>query len=132
MLFAFQHAQAGDLMVKKSPAATIGALALALKNLFRADNEIQVTGVRMGEKMHETLLTREEKAAAVDMEGYFRIPADESDLNYSKYFSDGNKSIGTMKEYNSSNTRRLTAEDLEQTLLDCEYVADELRMWNKQ
>ena len=75
VLFAFQHAQAGDLMVQKSPAATIGDLALALKNLFRADNEIQVTGVRMGEKMHETLLTREERAAAVDMEGYFRIPA---------------------------------------------------------
>ena len=132
VLFAFLNAEAGDLMVKKSPAATISALALALKNLFQADNEIHITGVRMGEKMHETLLTREEKAAAVDMGGYFRIPADESDLNYSKYFNDGNKSIGMMQEYNSSNTHRLTSEDLEQTLMGCEYVANELRMWSKQ
>jgi len=99
--------------------------------LFHCDNEIQLIGVRMGEKMHETLLTREEKAVAVDMEGYFRIPAEKSDLNYAKYFSDGNRSIGTMQEYNSSNTHRLTEQELKKTLLDCDYVAEELRMWCK-
>ena len=131
VLFAFEHAQPGDLMVKKSPAATIGNLAESIKELFHCDNEIQLIGVRMGEKMHETLLTREEKAVAVDMEGYFRIPAEKSDLNYAKYFSDGNRSIGTMQEYNSSNTHRLTEQELKKTLLDCDYVAEELRMWCK-
>lgn len=132
VLFAFQHGQSGDLMVKKSPAATVGDLAQALKKLFCADNEVQTIGVRMGEKIHETLLTREEKAVAVDMGGYFRIPAGESDLNYAKYFSDGNRDIGAMQEYNSSNTHRLTPEELEQTLLGCGYVANELRAWNNR
>jgi Predicted nucleoside-diphosphate sugar epimerases len=132
VLFAFLHAQPGDLMVKKSPAATIGDLALALKELFHYESEIQVIGVRMGEKIHETLLTREEKAASVEMEEYFRIPADESDLNYSKYFSDGNQRISSMQEYNSSNTHRLVGKELERTLLNCEYIANELRMWNNQ
>ncbi|MDF2655823.1 MAG: UDP-glucose 4-epimerase [Bacillota bacterium] len=132
VLFAFQNAQPGDLMVKKSPASTIGALALALKELFQADNEIETIGVRMGEKRHETLLTREERAAAQDMTDYFRVPAEESGLNYAKYFSDGNRSIGELQEYNSSNTHRLTDLELKQTLLNCEYVAEELRMWNNR
>lgn len=132
VLFAFQNAQPGDLMVKKSPASTIGALALALKELFQADNAIESIGVRMGEKRHETLLTREERAAAQDMTDYFRVPAEESGLNYAKYFSDGNRSIGELQEYNSSNTHRLTDQELKQTLLNCEYVAEELRMWNNQ
>ncbi|QOX65297.1 NAD-dependent epimerase/dehydratase family protein [Anoxybacterium hadale] len=132
VLFAFQNAQPGDLMVKKSPASTIGVLAQVLKELFHVDNEIEIIGVRMGEKMHETLLTREERAAALDMSDYFRVPAEESRLNYAKYFSDGNRSLGELQEYNSSNTHRLTAQELKQTLLDCEYVAEELRMWNSQ
>ncbi|MDF3001063.1 MAG: UDP-glucose 4-epimerase [Bacillota bacterium] len=132
VLFAFQNAKPGDLMVKKSPASTIGDLAQILKELFQVDNEIETIGVRMGEKMHETLLTREERAAALDMSDYFRVPAEESGLNYAKYFSDGNRSLGELQEYNSSNTHRLTAQELKQTLLDCEYVAEELRMWNSQ
>ena len=132
VLFAFEHAQPGDLMVKKSPASTIGALAQALKDLFHADNEIQIIGVRMGEKIHETLLTREERASALDLSGYFRVPAEESGLNYAKYFSDGNNNIGEITEYNSSNTHRLTEQELKKTLLDCEYVAEELRLWNNQ
>lgn len=132
VLFAFQNAKPGDLMVKKSPASTIGDLAQILKELFQVDNEIETIGVRMGEKMHETLLTREERAAALDMSDYFRVPAEESRLNYSKYFSDGNRGLGELQEYNSSNTHRLTAQELKQTLLDCEYVAEELRMWNSQ
>lgn len=129
VLFAFEHAQPGDLMVKKSPASTIGELAEAVKRLFGADNAVKVIGVRMGEKLHETLLMREERAAAVDMGGFFRIPADTSDLNYAKYFSSGNRQVADMVEYNSSNTHRLTADELQQTLLGCEYVANALSDW---
>jgi UDP-N-acetylglucosamine 4,6-dehydratase/5-epimerase len=132
VLFAFEHGQSGDLMVKKSPATTMGNLALALKKLFRSDNEIQVIGVRMGEKIHETLLTREEKMSAIDMGDYFRIPSEESDLNYAKYFNSGNRAIETTEEYTSSNTHRLTFDELEQTLLGCEYVSNELMEWNKR
>ena len=130
VLFAFENGKSGDRMVKKSPAATVGDLAQALKILFHADNEIQNIGIRMGEKMHETLLTREEMASAMDMGDYFCIPADESDLNYAKYFSDGNRDIGTLQEYNSSNTHRLSPEELKETLSGCSYVANELKEWN--
>lgn len=132
VLFAFECGQSGDLMVKKSPAATIGDLAVALKKLFHCDNEIQVIGVRMGEKIHETLLTREEKGAAIDMGDYFRIPSEKSDLNYTKYFNHGNTGIEAMEEYSSSNTHRLTPEELEQTLLGCEYVSNEWTDWQKR
>lgn len=130
VLYAFENGKSGDRMVKKSPAATVGDLAQALKVLFHADNEIQNIGIRMGEKMHETLLTREEMASAMDMGDYYCIPADESDLNYAKYFSDGNRDIGTIQEYNSSNTHRLTPEELKETLSGCSYVANELKEWN--
>ncbi len=130
VLFAFENAKSGDRMVKKSPAATVGDLAQALKILFHADNEIQNIGIRMGEKMHETLLTCEEMASAMDMGDYFCIPADESDLNYAKYFSDGNRDIGTIQEYNSNNTHRLSPEELIETLSGCSYVANELKEWN--
>lgn len=132
VLFAFEHGQSGDLMVKKSPAATMGDLALALKKLFRADNEIREIGVRMGEKIHETLLTREERMAAIDMGDYFRIPSEKSDLNYAKYFVSGNRALEKVEEYNSSNTHRLTPDELEQTLLKCEYVSNELKEWNRR
>lgn len=132
VLFAFEHGQSGDLMVKKSPAATMGNLALALERLFGCDNEIQEIGVRMGEKIHETLLTREERMAAVDMGSYFRIPSEKSDLNYAKYFVSGNRSVEAVEEYNSSNTHRLTPDELEQTLLGCEYVSNELMEWNRR
>ncbi|MBE5993898.1 MAG: NAD-dependent epimerase/dehydratase family protein [Paenibacillaceae bacterium] len=130
VLFAFENAKSGDRMVKKSPAATVGDLAQALKILFHADNEIQNIGIRMGEKKHETLLTCEEMASAMDMGDYFCIPADESDLNYAKYFSDGNRDIGTIQEYNSNNTHRLSPEELIETLSGCSYVANELKEWN--
>ncbi|NNJ32489.1 polysaccharide biosynthesis protein [Lacrimispora defluvii] len=130
VLFAFENGKSGDRMVKKSPAATVGDLAQTLKILFHADNEIRNIGIRTGEKMHETLLTREEMASAMDMGDYFCIPADESDLNYAKYFSDGNRNIGTIQEYNSSNTHRLSPEELKETLSGCSYVANELKEWN--
>jgi len=131
VLFAFEHAQPGDLMVKKAPASTIGDLAEGLKKLFNADNEVRVIGVRMGEKIHETLLTREERAAAIDMGDFFRVPADTSDLNYAKYFSSGNRKVADMEEYSSNNTHRLNEAELEQVLLSCEYVARELADWRK-
>ncbi|MTK08501.1 MAG: NAD-dependent epimerase/dehydratase family protein [Hungatella sp.] len=130
VLFAFENGKSGDRMVKKSPAATVGDLAEALKIMFHADNEIHNIGIRTGEKMHETLLTREEMASAMDMGDYFCIPADESDLNYAKYFSDGNRDMGTIQEYNSNNTHRLTPEELKETLSGCSYVANELKEWN--
>ena len=129
VLFAFEHAQPGDLMVKKSPASTIGELALALKDLFGSSSEIETIGVRMGEKIHETLLTREEMASAIDAGDFFRIPADSSDLNYAKYFSSGNRKVAAIQEYNSSNTHRLNAEELKATLLGCNYVSRELEAW---
>ena len=88
-------------------------------------------GVRMGEKIHETLLTREERAAAIDMGDFFRVPADTSDLNYAKYFSSGNRQVADMEEYSSNNTHRLSETELEQVLLGCEYVARELADWRK-
>jgi len=132
VLFAFQHAEPGDLMVKKSPASTIGELAQALKELFGADNEIKVIGIRMGEKIHETLLTREERAAAMDMGDFFRVPADNGDLNYAKYFSSGNRKVVTIQEFSSDNTHRLTMEELKATLLGCEYVERELAAWRER
>ena len=132
VLFSFQYGKSGDRMVKKSPAATVGDLATALKQLFQSDSKIQVIGTRLGEKIHETLLTREEMAVAVDMGDYYRIPAEENDLNYAKYYSDGNKKIADLVEYNSSNTHRLTLKELEQTLLGCNYVAKELRGYIQQ
>jgi UDP-glucose 4-epimerase len=119
-------------MVKKAPACKIGDLADALKDLFHADNPVQVMGVRLGEKMHETLLTREESATAQDMGDFFRVPADVGGLNYAKYFSDGNGAIAGMQEYTSHNTHQLTAGELKDKLLRCRYVAEELRMWNKK
>ena len=131
VLFAFEHGNPGDLMIKKSPACNMGELAQALKSLFNVDNPIEVIGARLGEKMYETLLTREESASAVDMGDFFCVPADSGDLNYAKYFSDGNRKIGAMQEYNSNNTHRLTPEELRETLLGCSYVAEELRGWNR-
>jgi UDP-glucose 4-epimerase len=132
VLFAFEHGQSGDLMVKKSPAATMGSLALALQKLFRCESEIREIGVRMGEKIHETLLTREERMAAIDMGGYFRIPSEKGDLNYAKYFVSGVRDIETVEEYTSGNTHRLTPEELAETLMGCDYVSNELTEWNRR
>lgn len=132
VLFAFENAMPGDLMIKKSPACKMGDLAQALKELFGADNEVQEIGVRMGEKIFETLLTREENAVAVDMNEFYRVPAAKSDLNYAKFFTDGDLKLGPAQEYNSNNTHQLSHEELKDKLLSCEYVADELTAWNKR
>lgn len=114
-------------MVQKSPASTIGELAQALKELFKVDNEIRVIGTRHGEKRYETLLTKEEYVVAEDMGGFFRVPADTRDLNYDKYFVDGDEKLSSQDEYNSDNTQRLTIEQIKEKLLQLDYVREELR-----
>jgi Predicted nucleoside-diphosphate sugar epimerases len=124
--FAFQNANAGDIMVQKAPASTIGDLALALKDLFQSDNEIKIIGTRHGEKEYETLLTKEEYLVAQDMGNFFRIPADTRDLNYDKYYSDGSRLLSSQIEYNSNNTTRLNLQQIKQKLMELEYVRTEL------
>ncbi len=125
VLFAFEHAEPGDLFVQKAPAATIEVLAQAIKELFRADNEIQVIGARHGEKMYETLCTNEEMAKAVDLGDFYRVPADLRDLNYSKYVDNFGHRVDC-EQYNSDNTRRLDVEQMKELLLTLDYVKDEL------
>jgi len=127
VVFAFQYAETGDIMVQKAPACTIGDLAQAIKELFKADNEIKIIGTRHGEKRYETLLTKEEYLVAQDMGNFFRVPADKRDLNYDKYFVDGYERLSTDEEYNSDNTERLNIEQIKEKLLTLEYVRQELQ-----
>ncbi|WP_226036159.1 nucleoside-diphosphate sugar epimerase/dehydratase [Aquibacillus saliphilus] len=131
VVFAFENAEAGDIMVQKSPASTIGDLAHAIKELFNADNEIKTIGTRHGEKLYETLLTREEHVVAQDLGGFYRVPADKRDLNYDKYFEEGDQQLSTEEEYNSHNTERLSIEAVKDKLLNLDFVQDELKGWNK-
>ena len=131
VIYAFKNAHAGDIMVQKSPASTISDLAKAIKELFNADNEIKIIGVRHGEKLYETLLTREEFVRAEDLENFYRVPADTRDLNYDKYFEKGQVKLASMEEYNSNNTFRLNVEQVKEKLLKLSYVRDELADWRK-
>ncbi|MBQ6797414.1 MAG: polysaccharide biosynthesis protein [Clostridia bacterium] len=132
VLFAFENAQAGDILVQKAPACTIEVLAQAVKELFGADNEIKVIGIRHGEKMYETLLTNEECAHAVDMGDFYRVPADNRDLNYDKYFKEGNAERAKLSEFNSNNTELLTVEEVKEKLLTLKYIRDELAEWQSR
>lgn len=125
VLFAFKNAKPGDIFVQKAPAATIHTLALALKELFNADNEIVIIGPRHGEKMYETLCSREEMSKAIDLDGFYRIPADLRNLNYSQYRKEGGAQL-VEKEYNSDNTERLDVEAVKKKLLDLKYVRIQL------
>lgn len=129
VVFAFQNAEAGDIMVQKSPASTIGDLAQAIKELFNADNEIKIIGTRHGEKLYETLLTKEEHVVAQDLGEFYRVPADKRDLNYDKYFVEGDHKLSSEEEYNSHNTVRLTIEQIKDKLLSLDYVQNELKGW---
>ncbi|MDQ0160554.1 nucleoside-diphosphate sugar epimerase/dehydratase [Alkalibacillus salilacus] len=129
VVFAYENAEAGDIMVQKAPASTIGDLAQALKELFNVDNEIKVIGTRHGEKLYETLLTKEEHVVADDLGGFYRVPADTRDLNYDKYFVEGNEQLSTEDEYNSHNTERLTIEQVKQKLLTLDVVQEALKGW---
>ena len=130
VVFAFQNAHAGDIMVQKAPASTIGDLAQACKELFKADNEIRIIGTRHGEKLYETLLTKEEHFVAQDLGGFFRVPADTRDLNYDKYFIEGEQELSTEEEYNSHNTQLLSVEQIKDRLLTLDYVKEELDSWS--
>lgn len=131
VVFAFQNAQAGDIMVQKSPASTVGDLAQAVKELFNAKNDIHIIGTRHGEKRYETLLTKEEYLVAKDMGEFYRVPADTRDLNYDKYFVEGSEQLTKEGEYNSDNTQRLSVEQIKAKLLELNYVQEELKAWNR-
>jgi UDP-glucose 4-epimerase len=131
VIYAFKHAEAGDIMVQKAPAITIGDLAQAIKELFNADNEIKIIGTRHGEKRYETLLTKEEFIKAEDLGEYYRVPADKRDLNYEKYFVEGCTELSKDKEYNSDNTERIDLEQIKEKLMTLEYVRKELEEHNR-
>jgi UDP-glucose 4-epimerase len=130
VLFAFENGNQGDLLVQKAPASTIEDLAKALLNIFKGDNEIKIIGTRHGEKLYETLCTREEMAKADDLDSFYRIPADGRDLNYRRYFSEGEETISALEDYNSHNTQRLTIKEVESKLLEIDFVQNELENWN--
>lgn len=127
VLFAFSHANTGDTFVQKAPASTIYNLALAIKELFNPKSEIRIIGTRHGEKKHETLVGREEIIKAEDMGKFYRIPADSRELNYDKYFIEGNEQISQKEEYTSENTQRLTKDEVIKVLLNLDYVQKELK-----
>lgn len=130
VLFAFEHGTSGDIFVQKAPACTIEVLAKAVKELFHADNDIKVIGMRHGEKMYETLLTDEECTHAVDMGGFYKVPADKRDLNYDKFFSEGLK-ISQLKQFNSKNTILMDVNKVKEILLTVPYVKEELSKFDK-
>lgn len=131
VLHAFRNGQAGDIMVQKAPACTIGTLAQAITELFGVESRIQYIGIRHGEKMSETLLTKEEYLHAEDQGNYFRVPSDNRELNYEKYFEKGKESVFELKEFNSSNTVILNKEEVRENLLKLKYIQDELEEWEK-
>lgn len=131
VLFAYEHGKSGDLFVQKAPASNIGQLARVLKKIFDANNEIKIIGTRHGEKLYETLVTREERIRSEDLGDYFKIFPDDRDLNYSKYFSEGEEQISKIEDYNSHNTHQLSDQELETKLMKLEHVKRELAMFNE-
>lgn len=125
--FAFKNAKPGDIFVQKSPASTINDLALALKDIFNSKSAIKVIGTRHGEKLHETLLNREEMVKAIELKNYFRVPADNRDLNYALYFTKGEVKTSAFEDYSSNNTRRLNLKETKELLLSLDYIKQELK-----
>lgn len=126
VLFAFEKGSTGDIMVQKAPACTIEVLAKAVKELFSIKDEIKVIGIRHGEKMYETLLTNEECENAMDLGDFYRVPCDKRDLNYDKFFKDGDVERNPLTEFNSNNTELLTVEEVKEKLLTLEYIRNEV------
>jgi UDP-N-acetylglucosamine 4,6-dehydratase len=126
VLYAFQYGKQGDIFVQKAPASTVADLAQALKELFKKANAIRVIGTRHGEKLYESLISREEMAKAEDMGDYYRIPADNRDLNYAQFFSEGEEKISHQEDYTSHNTERLNVEQIKALLLKLDYIQGEL------
>lgn len=130
VLYAFEHGKQGDIFVQKAPASTVGDLAQALIELFKRDNPIRVIGTRHGEKLYESLISREEMARAHDMGDYYRIPADNRNLNYAQYLSEGEENITNQDDYTSHNTRRLNVKEIKELLSTLQYIKDELSLNN--
>ena len=128
VLFAFQHGLAGDLFIQKSPASSVADLAQAVKELFNSKKEMTVIGKRHGEKMYETLATKEEIVLAEDLTNYYRIPADNRDLNYNKFFIEGSQNNQSEEDYNSSNTNQLSVNQIKEKLLNLDYIKNELNL----
>ena len=124
--FAFSHAKPGNIFVQKAPASTIEDIALAIKDIFNSSNEIKIIGTRHGEKLYESLCNREEMAKAIDLGNFYRIPADNRDLNYGKYFENGDVKASALDDYNSHNTVRLTYEQVKEKLLSLDYIKSQL------
>ena len=131
VLFAFENGVSGDILVQKAPACTIETLAKAVTGLFAPGHEIKVIGIRHGEKMYETLLTNEECAHAIDLGNFYRVPSDKRDLNYDKYFKEGNTERNPLSEFNSSNTELLNVDQVQQKLLSLSYIRNELAARSK-
>jgi UDP-N-acetylglucosamine 4,6-dehydratase/5-epimerase len=127
VLHAYANGEQGDIFVQKAPGATVGDLAQALKEIFESRSQIKVIGTRHGEKLYESLVSREEMAKAVTMDRYFRVPADNRDLNYSKYFVEGEPEVANFEDYTSHNTERLTVEQVKDVLLKLEFIQEQLR-----
>ncbi|KAA9218292.1 MULTISPECIES: polysaccharide biosynthesis protein [Aerococcus] len=132
VLYAFENAESGDIMVQKAPASTIGDLMEATRQLFNPDAPSQIIGIRHGEKMYETLLTNEECAHAVDMGNFYRVPADKRDLNYDKYFKEGDEDRNLLEEFNSNNTTLMTVDEVKEKLLTVPLIQEELRKWKEE
>jgi UDP-glucose 4-epimerase len=128
VLYAFEHGAQGDIFVQKAPASIVADLAQALKELFNKDEPVRVIGTRHGEKLYESLISREEMAKADDMGGYYRIPADNRDLNYAQYFSEGEETISNQEDYTSHNTERLNVAQVKELLLKLDYIKEELNV----
>ena len=126
VLHAYEHGRQGDIFVQKAPASTIGDLAQALKELLKLDNPIKIIGTRHGEKLYESLVSQEEMARVQDMAAYYCIPADNRDLNYAKYFNDGEERISVLDDYTLHNTVRLSVEQVKSLLLKLDYIQEEL------
>ena len=126
VLYAFENARPGDIFVQKAPASTVGDLAQAMKELLRSASDIKIIGTRHGEKLYESLVSREEMARAEDLGYYYRIPADSRDLNYDKYFVEGVEKISHQEDYTSHNTHRLTVQQVKELLLKLDYIKNEL------
>jgi UDP-glucose 4-epimerase len=128
VLYAFSNGRNGDLFIQKAPAATLETLAMALKELYKSDIPVRIIGTRHGEKLYESLVTREEMAKAVDMEKYFRIPCDGRGLNYDKYFIKGQENISEINDYHSHNTYRLDIKQMKELLLNLDMIRQDLRI----
>jgi UDP-glucose 4-epimerase len=126
VLFAFENAEPGDMFVQKAPGATIETLSKALLDLYQSNSELKVIGTRHGEKLYESLLTKEEKLKAIDLDNYYRIPSDNRDLNYSNYISDGEGSTNDIEDYNSHNTERLDIEGMKKLLLKLDFIKEDI------